>query len=199
MDYEKKYKEALERATKAKNNASISNGTLRVLGIIFPELQESEEEKIIKAIKQMYSFLPNKPEYIGSVSVKDIFAWLEKQVKKSKISSHENKTCKENDDSLTCKIINALCTITKYAERELGLDAIDGVDIEDICYWLKKQGQSFLILSNSSKTGKKWTEEDFRVIDNCCLLIAAADDSYEKAFKDDCIHYLQNLKQRMEQ
>ena len=43
----------------------------------------------------------------------------------------------------------------------------------------------------------KWTEEDSKAIDNCCLLIAAADDSYEKAFKDDCIHYLQNLKQRM--
>ena len=45
----------------------------------------------------------------------------------------------------------------------------------------------------------KWSEEDSITIDNCCLLIGAADDSYEKAFKDDCIHYLQNLKQRMEQ
>lgn len=46
---------------------------------IFSELKESEDERIMKAIKQMYSFLPNKPEYIGSVPVKDIFAWLEKQ------------------------------------------------------------------------------------------------------------------------
>ena len=43
----------------------------------------------------------------------------------------------------------------------------------------------------------KWSEEDSKAIDNCCLLIAAADDSYEKSFKDDCIHYLQNLKQQM--
>jgi hypothetical protein len=65
--------------------------------------------------------------------------------------------------------------------------------------WLKKQGQSFPILSNSSKTVKDWTEEDAKAIDNCCLLIGAADECYEKAFKDACIHYLQNLKQRMEQ
>ena len=42
-----------------------------------------------------------------------------------------------------------------------------------------------------------WSGEDSKAIDNCCLLIAAADDSYEKSFKDDCIHYLQNLKQQM--
>lgn len=44
----------------------------------------------------------------------------------------------------------------------------------------------------------QWTEEDEKCIDNCCLLIGAADDCYEKTFKDDCIHYLQSLKERME-
>lgn len=43
----------------------------------------------------------------------------------------------------------------------------------------------------------KWSEEDEKCIDNCCLLIGAADNCYEKTFKDDCIHYLQNLKKRM--
>lgn len=64
---------------------------------------------------------------------------------------------------------------------------------------LNKKLKTFPTLSNSSKVGKnetKWTDEDFRAIDNCCLLIAA-DNSYEKAFKDDCIHYLQNLKKEI--
>lgn len=43
----------------------------------------------------------------------------------------------------------------------------------------------------------KWSEEDEKCIDNCCLLIGAADDCYEKTFKDDCIHYLQSLKERI--
>jgi hypothetical protein len=43
----------------------------------------------------------------------------------------------------------------------------------------------------------EWSEEDEKCIDNCCLLIGAADNCYEKTFKDDCIHYLQNLKKRM--
>lgn len=57
--------------------------------------------------------------------------------------------------------------------------------------------ENFPILSNSSNIGKNWSEEDEKCIDNCCLLIGAADNCYEKTFKDDCIHYLQNLKKRM--
>ena len=57
--------------------------------------------------------------------------------------------------------------------------------------------ENFPILSNSVKTGKNWSEEDEKCIDNCCLLIGAADNCYEKTFKDDCIHYLQSLKERI--
>lgn len=59
---------------------------------------------------------------------------------------------------------------------------------DDVVAWLEKQAPKI-----------KWTEEDEKCIDNCCLLIGAADDCYEKPFKDDCIHYLQSLKERMKQ
>ena len=45
---------------------------------IFSEFEESEDERIRKAIKLMYSYLPNNPKYIGGVPIKEIFAWLEK-------------------------------------------------------------------------------------------------------------------------
>ena len=82
--YEKKYKEALERATKAKNNASLSNGTLRVLGIIFPELKESEEERIRKAlICGMNALKANqKKKTFAAIPIDDCIAWLEKQGQK---------------------------------------------------------------------------------------------------------------------
>lgn len=44
-------------------------------------MEEEKYKRIINAIKLMYSFLPNKPEYIRDVLVTDIFAWLDKQVK----------------------------------------------------------------------------------------------------------------------
>lgn len=52
-------------------------------------------------------------------------------------------------------------------------------------------------LIDMSEVDDFWTEEDEKCIDNCCLLIGAADDCYEKTFKDDCIHYLQSLKERI--
>ena len=62
---------------------------------IFPELTESEDERIRKAIKQHFLYLddsfPDKAKWI---------AWLEKQgqVNETIISQHENKICKENND-----------------------------------------------------------------------------------------------------
>lgn len=62
----------------------------------FPELKGSEDEKIKKAIKQMYSFLPNKPEYIGNVAWKDIIAWLENQGRQ-KPFDYESANIKQKD------------------------------------------------------------------------------------------------------
>lgn len=70
---------------------------------IFPELKESEDERIRKAL--IYHFGGDgcicTNEY--RIDYKDICAWLEKQgqVKELQISQHEIETCKENDDSLT--------------------------------------------------------------------------------------------------
>ena len=48
MDYEKKYKEALERAKIWKYKSSLSKDEQAILDAIFPELKESEDEKIKK-------------------------------------------------------------------------------------------------------------------------------------------------------
>ena len=47
MDYEKKYNEALERARKAYNAILPENhGARKILEDAFPELRESEEERV---------------------------------------------------------------------------------------------------------------------------------------------------------
>lgn len=54
MDYEKKYKEALFRAKESMKDGGISSNTIAFLESIFPELKESEDEKIIyDAIKEV--------------------------------------------------------------------------------------------------------------------------------------------------
>lgn len=74
--YEKKYKEALNKAKDMLSNKEVRREDMEYL---FPELKESEDKIYKRAIRQMYSLLPNKPTYIGDVRVEDIFAWLANQ------------------------------------------------------------------------------------------------------------------------
>ena len=77
--YEKKYKEALERAKTLYENA---NGMILKKWVeqVFPELAESEDERIRKEILEFVTIVAdsksNKMEWI---------AWLEKQVEKDKL------------------------------------------------------------------------------------------------------------------
>lgn len=83
MDYEKKYKETLERAKSIKDSiiASHNKESARYytgfINNIFPELKESEDERIRKAIIEQL-----KSRGQGSFAgypMPDILAWLEKQ------------------------------------------------------------------------------------------------------------------------
>lgn len=69
MDYEKEYKEALERAKAGKP-----------LDEVFPELKESEDERIMR--KMVEHFKSKTKETWCNMPVKSILAWLEKQKEK---------------------------------------------------------------------------------------------------------------------
>ena len=81
MDYEKKYKEALEMATKLHSETEYVC-EMEMLEQIFPELKESEDERIRKALINVFSTHQGYEVFFG-VSVEDILAWLEKQGKTS--------------------------------------------------------------------------------------------------------------------
>ena len=76
MDYEKKYKEALARAKTILKRGYYISGDIEV---IFPELAESEDERIRKAISQCVEDMRGQFEKLYSVHHKDAIAWLEKQ------------------------------------------------------------------------------------------------------------------------
>lgn len=88
MDYEKKYKDALERA-KIELNADTTQGTKNVLMTVFPELQESEDEKIKETLIDYFKTYKKQEEcgiktFFG-IPTDNIIAWLEKQSNKSNI------------------------------------------------------------------------------------------------------------------
>lgn len=98
-DWKKKYEEALERARKYHGG---DEGTLvcieDMLEDVFPELAESEDEKIRKWLYDYISNCPNNNfAFYGGVGKDAVLNYLKKQ----KETLHIPETCKENADSFT--------------------------------------------------------------------------------------------------
>ena len=89
MDYEKKYNEALERARKI-HNEIINN---EIIGFpdrireIFPELRESEDERIRKWIIEEFKIHYDFESPSLNPMVEKALAWLEKQKKQENASA----------------------------------------------------------------------------------------------------------------
>ena len=78
MDYEKKYKEALERAREF-----VSKDNVEVAEYIFPELTDLKDEKIRKVLTEYFLRYKEQEEcgvktFYG-IPTNSILAWLEKQ------------------------------------------------------------------------------------------------------------------------
>ena len=78
MDYKEKYEKAVQAAMLAKQDTE-SAVTVQTLEEIFPELRESEDERIRKALISILKSDFEKDTTIYDISVGDIIAWLEKQ------------------------------------------------------------------------------------------------------------------------
>lgn len=90
MDYEQRYKEALDEA-KAIHKA-IKQDLKPVIEQIFPELAESEDERIRKAIIcGMNALKKGNRIYFADIYIDDILAWLEKQGEQKSANKVEPK------------------------------------------------------------------------------------------------------------
>lgn len=86
MNYEQKYKEALERMkswVRGEHPECFSEAQ-KAAEFIFPELKESEDERMLREIKEYIKEQGDKATGLpnGTVAVSDMIAWLEKQGKK---------------------------------------------------------------------------------------------------------------------
>lgn len=181
MNYEKKYKEAFEIANVAyKDEDRHLKATLER---IFPELKESEDERIRQELIAFLIYY-NTGQGKRVVHCDDWISWLEKQgqgsepnwchhkvdlsncseeylkayydgwnncnmqhsqcksekqdeVKESVIFRHENKTCKENDDSLTSEDERIRKDIIKVFKGEISFTTEE--DNKKYITWLEKQ------------------------------------------------------------
>ena len=92
MDYEKKYKAILETATKWIEDGCTDKERI-CLESVFPELCESEDEKINKAIQKYLDWLTAYPIYAprGEYSIRDMLHYLYNLERKQKEQKQEQK------------------------------------------------------------------------------------------------------------
>ena len=87
MDYEKKYKEALERARQFSEHPLQENSD-SIVEYIFPELKESEDERISKELIDYHrSMTAQADDYVHEAWI----AWLEKQGEQKPAWSEEDE------------------------------------------------------------------------------------------------------------
>ena len=81
MDYEMKYKGALERAKMSYHTGDYDKDTLEMLEIIFPELKESEDERIRKELIRLFNDTAwNDSSFqFYDLDKQKVIDWLEKQ------------------------------------------------------------------------------------------------------------------------
>ena len=95
MDYEKKYKETIEKLRSFYKNYDTVSCLIDVkeeLANLFPELKESEDERIRKAIYNCVKWFGFDSCYFKDVSQEKCLAWLEKQGEQKSIDIESIKT-----------------------------------------------------------------------------------------------------------
>ena len=117
INYEQKYKEALARAKEQLDgvtvfdydNEQIAHDIRTTVCNIFPELKESEDERIKKAIHIYLDWLDGRKDYApkGEYSIRDMIAWLEKrgQSKRTSIWKHWKDGIAGNGDGIPAFLI----------------------------------------------------------------------------------------------
>lgn len=135
MDYEKKYKEALERARICHKDLMNLDGVVARMAKdffeeVFPELKESEDEQHCKWILEyLYDGLRKSDEQFKD-QFKAAIAWLEKQAEQKPVDKVEPKFrvgdwIIKNDDS-SINIDYSCCEITKVENGNYTIESIYG-------------------------------------------------------------------------
>ena len=169
--YENKYKEALEIAMVAyKDEDRHLKATLER---IFPELTESEDEKIRKKIIDYFRGSVGLGVAIGGVSVKDMVSWLEKQgEKKAKWT--------DNDRTMAFTLMRDVDQMS-YISKE-GKDERIG--------WLNSLDEKF------ASTESAWNEEDsFRM--KTLISVIKSGGNIRPELRNEFVNWLKSIKERI--
>ena len=188
MDYEKKHKGEVIRATQLWECGDITRENLEY---IFPELRKSDDERIRKALINLFK-IENFNGYttINGIDVDDVIAWLEKQGDKAQGKS----ACGDEEYNGEDYGIDGLWHAHRILEKTLG--KVDGYQSDDGILEHK-----CAITAVKKLYGQKpsWSEEDDY---NLQCMIAKVDNDIQNGNvgrNQELIDWLKSIKLRMEE
>ena len=130
MDYEKKYKEALERAKQLSKELTVDD----IIEQIFYELAENEDEKIRKALLEMVHDTTGDSLWVDyGIHKEEALSWLEKQDSKN----HQ----KDIDDAYLKGICDAKRELEKQGEQNLANSAKTCKDEQKPTEWSEEDSK----------------------------------------------------------
>lgn len=160
IDYKEKYEQAMERARQFIEKPYLEDSA-GIVRHIFPELAESEDEKMVKFIQiQLFNIKKTITEnYELDAKLTKAIDWLEKQGKTSPILSNsldtgkvEQKTAwSEEDQEIWEEISNLLWEGFKKTYTKFSWDEIKG--------WIKPKIESFKVRAQSQSYWKPTDEQ----------------------------------------
>lgn len=172
MDYEKMYREALERANFAHKDED--RHLKATLERIFPELNESEDERIrkglIKGLSAMRDIHKHQTFSDDAININDAIDWLEKQ--------GEQPSWSEADIEMLDNCLGLIQEIDSTQEEQ---------------NWLKSLKDRFQL-----QPKQEWSKEDekmwLQIINEMEAFKAKSSTIFEKNIAQDKIDWLKSLK-----
>lgn len=162
MDYEQKYKEALEiikgnlnalneiaqTGAETVNIQSIKNCFYRA----FPVLKESEDERIRKELLESFKYQQRESctdkEWLNGIKLSEVVAWLEKQGKENMIEALRLEYEKGKADALSEQ--RKEWTAEDLLNRNEIADILQEYNRDDLINWLEKQGANSATITNGN-------------------------------------------------
>ena len=131
MNYEEKYKEALENLRKIKEENKDNNELVEFIECKFPELKESKAEWVEKIRKELKDYLGKRSlkKLSESDAVNQWIYWIEKQSEQKPALSEDDERIRKDVISFVKQAINA------------GYGIIDKEREEKWIAWLEKQSK----------------------------------------------------------
>ena len=218
MDYEKKYKEALELARDYyKANLKLNNADENLLlEDIFPELRGDEDEKIRKALVRFHKSTID----IDGIKGADILAWLEKQGEQkpavvdfnakdwyvSKVDGkiHDMTYNPTNKIEPKFKIGDVLCdksctTLNKNSQPNIKiLDIMNDMYICNNCSFPISQQDEYELVTKKIEPQSAWSDEDEEMDEDLIKGCVSSEKAHHFIHTPkEVVNWLKSLKERI--